>query len=204
MQRVTDPTAEANKFGSGKSGHSEGVPGLIVPTRIRATWLDGVQEEIVRTIEGAGLTPSSSLDQLTAAIRLLGLGTYCLLDVAGSSDGTTKFDLGIVQQSGGFSMASDEVTPPQSGRYLILFTAPLATCSDTTSPLEVQLIFALGAATFGAYRPTAGASDNIPIFGFGVVSTAISPPWSLKTQLPSPGTVTAGGVAKMLIARLPG
>jgi len=205
MQRITDPTAQADKHGAGKNGWTEGTPGLVAPSVARAEWFDGVQEEICNAIEAAGLTPAIALTQLTAAIRLLGLGTYCLLDVSGSSDGTTKMTLAIAAQSGGFTVASNDITAvPTAGRYLCLFSAPEAVTTDVANPSLVELAFALGAAAFSGWRPTASASDVVPLYGWGVVNSAsISLPWSLKAS-PFGGTVSAGVIAKLLTLRLPG
>jgi hypothetical protein len=63
MQRIDDATAtEDQKF-------KEGTPGGSDPaTRLRASWLNDVQEELVTTIEAAGLTPTGGEVQLYKAL----------------------------------------------------------------------------------------------------------------------------------------
>ncbi len=74
MDRINDPTAEADKHGAGKDGFTEGDGGLILPTRVRSPWLDGVQEEVVGAIEASGQAPNDgSLYQLSAALRIMGI-----------------------------------------------------------------------------------------------------------------------------------
>lgn len=52
MKRIDHPTAEADKFGAGKPGFSEGDPEAAVPaTVVTGAWLDDVQEELARAVE---------------------------------------------------------------------------------------------------------------------------------------------------------
>ncbi len=70
MQRIAGDTVQADKFGAGKPGFSEGNAETQRPaTIVTGTWLDAVQEEIVRAIEASGQTPDpTNLSQLAQAI----------------------------------------------------------------------------------------------------------------------------------------
>ncbi len=81
MERINDPTAVSGAF-------VEGDPLVAQPaTRIRQSWLNQLQEEIVGLIEFVGLVPSTALDQLRQAIvnlvRPLG-SIYITTDDAGT------------------------------------------------------------------------------------------------------------------------
>lgn len=56
MHRIDSATAEADKFGAGKDGFTEGTPGVTPATETTDDWFDGVQEEICNVIEGNGGT----------------------------------------------------------------------------------------------------------------------------------------------------
>jgi len=73
MDRVNNSTAQVDKFGPGKNGHTNGNPGIPTPaTIVDDVEMDAFQEEIVRTIEGAGIVPDSgNLGQLLLAINQL-------------------------------------------------------------------------------------------------------------------------------------
>jgi len=84
MQRVIDVTAVATAPGvpvlSGPAGYfNEGVPGISAATRVRAWWLNMVQEEIMSVLAAGGVTPDTTgtnFAQLLAAINaLIGDGT---------------------------------------------------------------------------------------------------------------------------------
>jgi len=165
MDRINDPTAEADKFGAGKDGFTEGDPGLVDRTIVRAAWLDGVQEEIVRVIEGAGLTPSSAdLGQLLKSVRKSLRFAVCA--ISGTSvAASTNFTMTLLAQSGGFSVASNQLTPPADGYYLVLFFGRVLT-ADTSNPANVTLTVDNGSGDdmiYVDYRPTASASDPVTV-----------------------------------------
>lgn len=70
MQRIQGSTVEADKFGAGKPGFSEGNAETQRPaTIVSAQFLDALQEEIVRAIEQSGQVPdAANLNQLAQAI----------------------------------------------------------------------------------------------------------------------------------------
>lgn len=71
MRRIETKNRAIDIFGPGKDGFRSAMPGISEPTYLSADWCNGVQEEIVRTVEGAGLVPGGANDQLYSAIKLL-------------------------------------------------------------------------------------------------------------------------------------
>lgn len=76
MDFIQTSNKQVDKFGAGKHGFSAGNPvGGVLATYLSNLWCDGVQQEIINVIEGAGLTPSgAALNQLLSAIGILGRG----------------------------------------------------------------------------------------------------------------------------------
>lgn len=55
MRRIKTTTAEADTFGSGKNGFTDGdATTAVPPTRLQADWFNHAQEEIARTVESDG------------------------------------------------------------------------------------------------------------------------------------------------------
>jgi len=87
MDRINHASAEADKFGAGKDGFTDGDP--VDPssgTIVNEDFLDGVQEELIGLLERAGLTPSNAdYTQLGDALLALVSGVY-------PATGGIKFD----------------------------------------------------------------------------------------------------------------
>lgn len=82
MDFIQTSNKQVDKFGVGKHGFSAGDPGGGVPaTYFSNLWADGVQQEIINSIEAAGLVPSGAdLSQLLKAIQILARrrsGAWC-------------------------------------------------------------------------------------------------------------------------------
>jgi hypothetical protein len=78
MHRIDSTTAKANKFGAGKSGFTDGTPGVEAATETTDDWFDGVQEEIITPIEAANYTlTKGTRTQLWTAIRRAQLLAAC-------------------------------------------------------------------------------------------------------------------------------
>jgi len=72
MHRIDSATAEADKFGTGKDGWTEGEPDATLPTQTTEDWFDGVQEEICNVVESADVTLiKNTRDQLYDAIMFM-------------------------------------------------------------------------------------------------------------------------------------
>ncbi|MGM8005481.1 gp53-like domain-containing protein [Yersinia enterocolitica] len=73
MHRIDTPTAQVDKFGSGKNGFTRGNPQTGVPaTALDDDYFDAVQEELARVVEAAGLTlKKTDRAQVLASIKLL-------------------------------------------------------------------------------------------------------------------------------------
>lgn len=73
MHRIDTPTAQKDKFGTGKNGYTDGNPQTGVPaTDLTSSMFDALQEEICGVIESQGMTlDKSDNGQLLAAIESL-------------------------------------------------------------------------------------------------------------------------------------
>ena len=72
MHRIDSSTAAADKFGTGKDGFNEAVPGSVPATELTEDWLDGVQEELCNVIEAADVTlVKNTRDQLHDALNIM-------------------------------------------------------------------------------------------------------------------------------------
>lgn len=137
MDRINDPTAEADKFGAGKDGFTEGDGGLVLPTRVRSPWLDGVQEELLGLIEGMGVTPDSGDFTQLSSILLQPAASFEIFVASGSSPQDATFALIEQNKAGHFTVASgdEEIAPLLAGTYLV--TVHLRVISDSTAdPLQ--------------------------------------------------------------------
>lgn len=86
MDRINHPSAEADKFGAGKDGFTDGTPAdESSGTVVNEDFLDGVQEELVGIIEAAGDTPSNG--DYTQLVQAL------LLKIGGTMTGQLLFDM---------------------------------------------------------------------------------------------------------------
>lgn len=72
MKRIDSSTAVIDKYGIGKNGFTVGnVQTGVKATALNADFCNGLQEEIMAVIEGAGLIPSGNNNaQLFAAINI--------------------------------------------------------------------------------------------------------------------------------------
>ncbi|WP_255435321.1 hypothetical protein [Rhodoferax sp. BLA1] len=90
--------------GAGHVGNmfvNEDVASSRPPTEVTPDWLNGVQEEILSVIEGAGLAPNrATVNQLLQAIRLLSTG------VVGSTRNLTML---VAAASAGANITADEI-----------------------------------------------------------------------------------------------
>jgi hypothetical protein len=165
MDRISDPTKQADKFGSGKHGYTEGTPGVTPPSKIRATAMDGPQEEIVRVIEDAGLTPTNSdLGQLLQAIKPQ-VASYEI-------SGTAKANNALMDLTADFAdpiyaLASNVVTVSQAGYYRVKANLQF-TDSSTANPISGGFYFLINSSDsyqFWGTRFSASNSDKTQAFG---------------------------------------
>lgn len=71
MKRIATANRAIDKFGAGKDGFKDSVPGVSGPTYLSADWCNDVQEELLGTIEEAGLDPEGGTPQMPEAVRTL-------------------------------------------------------------------------------------------------------------------------------------
>lgn len=72
MQRIAGDDVDADLFGAGKDGFTDGNPGTEAATVLTPEWCNQLQEELVAgLIEHAGLTPDATTVQVRAAIAAI-------------------------------------------------------------------------------------------------------------------------------------
>ena len=98
MHRIDSTNVEADKFGAGKDGFTDGDPGVTAATDTTEDWFDGVQEEICNVIEkNGGTLVKGTRDQLYDILRApvgeAGGGT-AIDATGGTTDGTALRGVG--------------------------------------------------------------------------------------------------------------
>jgi hypothetical protein len=119
MERIIHDTAAPDLHGSGKDGFQDRVRGVRPASVVTQKWLNEVQEEVVGSIESAGLTPAAGGAQLTAAIKALSNKPVCCLSINGNTIDNGEFTLSIIQEiPNTFAVASStDLTVPEVGWY---------------------------------------------------------------------------------------
>lgn len=175
---LVNDLAEADTFGAGKNGFTEGVTGSVPRTLIRpAGFLNPVLRELLATIEGAGLTPSSASNvQLLAAVKALSDQHVAMASIATGLTFTNAayaawtLDL---ESPNTFSLANSdtEIVLPVVGTYKIDFTGAFRAAS-ASNPLsaEVHLVCGAAAAIMTAVRYSATTTLEFTVTGSLVVS----------------------------------
>lgn len=70
MKRIEGSDVAQNLFGAGKDGFQDEDPGVVPATVVTTDWLNQVQEELLKLIEDAALTPDGTA-QVRAAIEAI-------------------------------------------------------------------------------------------------------------------------------------
>lgn len=98
MDRINTATKAVDLFGAGKHGWKNSNLGIgQVATDFNAEWCNGVQEELLGVIEGAGIAPNSGLlTQLMKAIRRITGGNITTVNAANSPLNLTADHAGLV------------------------------------------------------------------------------------------------------------
>lgn len=89
MQRISTPTKALDLYGAGKHGFKDGnLASGVLPTDLEADWFNGMQEEALSVVEGAGLVPDGeSFTQVRDAIEIMGRKrSGAIASATGSSD----------------------------------------------------------------------------------------------------------------------
>lgn len=207
MDRIDDPSKQADKFGVGKAGFTNGDPGLVDPTAVPAEWLDGVQEEIIRAIEAGGLTPDAGdLGQLSAVLQ--NLQNYAVrydCNASGLASGS-KFTIdGPFVGDGGdtsfFPVSSNEIVVPANGVYLISLDLELKDLSSSSNPQALAVLLTAGSATYTmtALRHSATTGDHVCINATRVEKLSASDHIHVKSQT---SNLTSAGSSQISVALL--
>lgn len=95
MHRIEGSGVEADKFGAGKDGFTEGNPAAGVrATEISDSWLDAVQEEIANAIEGSGQTLKTVATEVRSQLDYAVRGARALMMAAN----LTAIDIGTTSE----------------------------------------------------------------------------------------------------------
>jgi len=161
VYRVDHSTRVVDGIASGKDGYGEGNPGISPATILTAEVANSLQEELCNTIEGAGLT----LDKTNRAqLAKAALNLAHSYTVTGSSIGSGgAFSLTSDQGDAGFSLASNAITVPTKGLYLVSFSGYVAR-NNVSDPTQVTI--SLKSASFqtftlAAQRFNATSTDKV-------------------------------------------
>ena len=125
MQRINSTNVAENLHGIGKDGFKGGNPQTgEKSTYLTPEWCNGLQEEVVRVIEAAGITPSSeSYEQLLAAIKYFAWGEgqtaapwsrQSSFSSSKAISGWQKIEGGLILQWGGASFAPNNSSSVQA------------------------------------------------------------------------------------------
>lgn len=132
MDRISTSTKAVDLYGPGKHGFKNGNLSLgITPTDLNAEFFNGVQEELLAVIEGAGLTPDAgTLNQLQQAIQLMiaaataqdykaSVRVATTANIANLEGGAPNALDGIAVALNDRILVKDQATPAQNGIYVV-------------------------------------------------------------------------------------
>lgn len=132
MDRISTSTKAVDLYGPGKHGFKNGNLSLgIPPTDFNAEFFNGVQEELLAVIEGAGLTPDAgTLNQLQQAIQLMiaaataqdykaSVRVATTANIANLAGGSPNAVDGIALALNDRILVKDQATPAQNGIYVV-------------------------------------------------------------------------------------
>jgi len=165
---------------------TEGDPGTGTPaTTVTATWLNGVQEELVHLLELAGITPDAgNLTQVKAALDVLysGAGDLTALTAALAAETSARAaaDASLVS---GLASVNARVTAEENARALADATLANNTAA-TVSNLQTQITTEVNARTAAdnALDARTGALETYAALLSGKVSRVVAIP---RTGAPS-------------------
>ena len=150
---LVDDLAEADTFGAGKNGFTEGDLGTVPRSLIRPDgFLNPVLREIMATIEGGGITPSSaSYVQLLAAVKALSDQHAASASIATGltfTDATYAPWTLDLELPNTFSLANSdtELVLPVVGTYKIDFSGAFRS-SNTSNPINGEVHLVVGAGS---------------------------------------------------------
>lgn len=132
MDRISTSTKAVDLYGPGKHGFKNGNLSLgNTPTDFNAEWCNGLQEELLAVIEGAGLTPDAgTLNQLQQAIQLMiaaataqdykaSVRAATTANIAALAGGAPNTLDGVALVANDRILVKDQATPAQNGIYVV-------------------------------------------------------------------------------------
>jgi hypothetical protein len=166
MKRIDTATVEADKFGAGKDGFTNGLAPSTPPTDLDCSWFDHVQEEICNIIEDTGGTLDDEdygqlQDAVVAqiargdgAVKATGATTTPALTVAPSTNTVSAERVGTQAAPSAAGLVGDRYTDTAGA---------VRTCRVAGTPGTFRAIGALGSRTLlvsgsGTYSTPVGCS----------------------------------------------
>lgn len=163
MDRISTSTKAVDLYGPGKHGFKNGNLSLgIPPTDFNAEWCNGLQEEVLAVIEGAGLVPAAgTLNQLQQAINAMitaaaandfktSVRVATTATIANLAGGAPNVLDGVALAAIDRILVKDQATSAQNGIYVVTTlgtgangTWTRATDADGVGELTSGAIFAV-------------------------------------------------------------
>lgn len=153
MDRINHASAEADKFGAGKDGFTDGDPtDPSSGTVVNEDFLDGVQEELVGLIEAAGDTPTNAdYTQLADAI-LNKVGGQYLAD---------NVPIKFTNFSDAAALAYITEAPANERMLLMAFGVPTARINVYFSGTGIEFAYNVTWSTGVGWVSTGGTSESL-------------------------------------------
>lgn len=170
MHRIDTPTAQVDKFGTGKNGFTRGNPQTGVPaTALDDDYFDAVQEELAGVVEAAGFALNkANRAQLLAAIQhLITLGIPDLKDASLTQKGIVQ--LSNATNSNSQILAATPKAVSDLGASLLKITNNLSEIKDAGPGAMVQALANIGGISTSQLTGIVGTARNAKM---SVVTTA--------------------------------
>lgn len=202
MDFIQTANKQVDKFGVGKHGFSAGNPaGGVLATLLSNSWCDGVQQELINVIEGAGIAPNGAvLNQVKQAVKRLFGGNVRTITAAGPT-ALTADDAGLVMidaTANNVAITLPAVNVVTGAPIFFQFIRLDATANTVTVSRAGADTFSGGATSFtlsglNDYRSVGGDSVSKWFLTGGSVfsSNAEAQALSITNKVISPGTLAA-------------
>lgn len=177
MERINGSAVAVDLHGAGKDGFRDGNKALgIAATVVNAEYMNGVQEEIIRTIEAAGLTPTAADNtQLLQAInklvknpsdKIVRVASTAAINLAAPG---ANID-GVAMVAGDTFLEKDNATLANRGIYIWNGAAVPAT-RDPSADTGAELF---GGMIIRVKEGTVNADTNWQVTNDGVVTIGVT------------------------------
>jgi len=136
--------------------------------------------------------------------RVDALQEYCTAYITGSKGNGVAFDLAVDQNSGSFTVASNQILVPSTGVYEISWTASVAV-TDATSDKTISVNIESNAGNLAAMRTVRPGTTNtlhVAMAGGTIVSLTSGNYVSLLSNEISAATIDTLSTARLVVRRI--